>query len=273
MEETNISKEEIKDAFTEALKEEKDREVLKTTNTTTVDLPSAGLMNKNIKSVTLRRMSVKEMKTLHTSSDPNYLTTLLIGCIVEPSNITAYDLHPNDVIYLLFILRHISSPRNVVQKSICDVCRKEFDVEIKIDELLVNYSTTDNNEFTIKLEENGDVITFRILSEGEIVDKERLALRKARQENMSEEDTQWYTLLARTVYWIEAINDKHIEDFKEKLEYLSNLSAFDFETLRQAYATEVNKFGLNRKFITTCPHCSNDVEVEAYIAPDFFRLV
>lgn len=269
----NITEETIQEAVTEAIKVTENEKVLTRSNTTTVQLPSNGLLNKNITEITLRKMSVREMKTLHTSSDPNFLTTLLLGCIVKPTKIVVDDLHPNDIIYLLFVLRYISSPKDIVQESVCPTCRKAVEVPVKVPELSVNYFSGEMNDFEVTLPECGDKITFRLLSEGEITEKEKLAKRKAKQQELSEDDTYWYILFTRTAHWLVCKNDVEFENFKEKSEFLENLSAYDFETLRLAYSNEVEKFGLNRKFIATCSNCKDEIEVEAYIAPDFFRLV
>lgn len=268
-----ITQEQIRDTVVEAAKEVESTKIVRTQNTTTVDLPSNGLMNKNITRVTLRKMSVMEMKTLHTSMDPNYLSNLILSVITEPSNITLEDLHPNDVIYLLFVLRYISSPKNITQLAECPTCKRGIEFQVSVQELDVNYSKEDDNEFSVTLPECGDKLTFKILSEGSIIDTERIAQRKAKQQNLSEEDTAWSLILAKTSYWLMTKNDLDFEKFNDKLEYISSLSAYDFETLRVAYAKEVEKFGLDRKIITTCDNCKDEIEVEAYISPDFFRLV
>ena len=265
--------EELKDVMVDAIKEANNQRVLTRSNTITVSLPSNGLMNKNITEITMRKMSTLEMKTLHTSSDPNFLDKLLLGCIVSPNKITLEDLHPNDIIYLLFVLRYISSPKDLTQMIICPNCKKDSVVSIKINELNVKYAKDPDNEFLVKLEECEDTITFRLLSEGEILDKDKIMSRKARQEDLSPDEEAWNSLLSRTANWLVYKNDKEFTDFKEKTDYLLSLSAYDFETLRLAYAKEVASFGLERNYITTCSKCKEDVEVEAYIAPDFFRLV
>lgn len=244
-------------------------------NTTTVRLPSNGLINPNITEVTLRRMTTKQSKALFTSSDPNYLTTLLLSCIVEPVNIKATDLHSNDVIYLLFILRYISSPKALQQKVICQrgSCQHTYETEVKINELKVNYATPEKYILNCKLPDTGDVITFKILSEGELINCENIANRKIKQENIPLAEEEWNRMLAKIAYMIQTVNDKEFNTFDEKIKYLEDLSYYDFEYFNKIYNDIISSFGVDRKVISTCPKCGNTNEVYAYISPEFFRLI
>lgn len=270
---TQMTQSELTKAVVQAEKEVRNAEIKANSNTITVKLPSNGLINPNITEVTLKRMSALQSKTLFTSNDPNYLTTLIMDCIVEPSNITPKDLHPNDVVYLLFILRHISSPKNVTQTWRCDNprCLKQFQTQVKIQELPVEYATPDKYDLSIKLPDSGDVLEFKILSEGELTDCQKIAERQVRQFEI--QDEQWHVMISKIAYMITTKNGLEFEKFKDKVEYLESLSAYDFDSFNKAYNDIISTFGLNRKYIDTCPHCNEPVEVEAYIAPDFFRLV
>lgn len=271
--ETQIPKEELQSSIAKSIEQVKADEIKTSQNTTTVQLPSNGLLNPNIKEVTLRRMTVKESKTLYTSSDGDYLATLIKGCIVDPVNITLKDLHPNDIIYLSFILRYISSPKKVMQKAICQnpKCRKVFTHQVDINNLKVKYATPDEYNYLVKLPDCGSTVKFKILSEYEITNCEKIATRRARQENV--DDTDWYTLTSKIAYMITDIDNEPQEDMDKKLEFIESLSAYDFESFNKAYNDITSTFGLNRSFYEECPHCKEDVEVEAYIAPDFFQLV
>ena len=72
---------------------------------------------------------------------------------------------------------------------------------------------------------------------------------------------------------IKAVNDKEFDTFKEKLDYLENLSYYDFEFFNKKYNDIITSFGVDRKLISTCPECNNTNEVMVYISPDFFRLI
>lgn len=270
---TNLTQEDLTKSMVQAQKEVANAEVKANSNTTTVQLPSNGLMNPNIKEVTLKRMSTLQSKTLFTSNDPNYLTTLILDCIVEPANITISDLHPNDIVYLIFILRYISSPKNIIQTWRCDNprCLKEFETQVKVRELEVDYATPDKYNLTVKLPDSGDTLGFKILSEGDLTNCEKIADRQIRQFNI--QDDKWHKLISKIGYMIVTKNDLEFESFKDKINYLESLSAYDFDTFNKAYNDVISSFGLNRKYVDTCPHCGEPVEVEAYIAPDFFRLV
>ena len=270
---TNLTQPELTQAIVQAEKEIKNAEIKANSNTITVKLPSNGLINPNITEVTLKRMSALQSKTLFTSNDPNYLTTLILDCIVDPSNITPKDLHPNDVVYLIFILRHISSPKNVMQTWRCDNqrCLKQFQTQVKIQELNVNYATPESYVLSTKLPDCGDDIEFKILSEGELTDCEKIAERQIRQFDIDNET--WHKMISKIAYMITTKNGLEFEKFKDKVEYLESLSAYDFDSFNKVYNDIISTFGLDRKYVDTCPHCNEPVEVEAYIAPDFFRLV
>lgn len=269
------NKEEILESLENSRKQEKANEIKATENTTTVKLPSNGLINPNITEVTLRRMTTKQAKALFTTSDANYLTTLLMSCIIEPVNIKTTDLHSNDIIYLLFILRYISSPKQLEQRVYCTnpVCRHDYVEKIDIQKLKVDYATPEKYVLNCKLPDSGDVIEFKILSEGELINCENIANRKIKQEGVKPSDEDWTRAISKIAYMIKTVNDKEFDTFKEKLDYLENLSYYDFEFFNKKYNDIITSFGVDRKLISTCPECNNTNEVMVYISPDFFRLI
>lgn len=269
------NKEEILESLENSRKQEKANEIKATENTTTVKLPSNGLINPNITEVTLRRMTTKQAKALFTTSDANYLTTLLMSCIIEPVNIKTTDLHSNDIIYLLFILRYISSPKQLEQRVYCTnpVCRHDYIEKIDIQKLKVDYATPEKYVLNCKLPDSGDVIEFKILSEGELINCENIANRKIKQEGVKPSDEDWTRAISKIAYMIKTVNDKEFNTFKEKLDYLENLSYYDFEFFNKKYNDIITSFGVDRKLISTCPECNNTNEVMVYISPDFFRLI
>lgn len=270
-----MSKDEILETMENARKQRRAEEIKSTENTTTVKLPSNGLINPEIKEVTLKRMTTKQSKALFTSSDPNYLTTLLLSCIIEPVNIKATDLHSNDVVYLLFILRYISSPKALIQKVICQKgsCQHTYEEEIKIPELPVKYATPEEYKLVCTLPDKGDVIEFKILSEGELINCENIANRKIKQDNIPVAEEEWCRMLSKIAYMIQTVNEKEFETFTEKLNYIEDLSYYDFESFNKVYNDIISSFGVERKVISTCPKCGNTNEVYAYISPEFFRLI
>ena len=269
------NKEEILESLENSRKQEKANEIKATENTTIVKLPSNGLINPNITEVTLRRMTTKQAKALFTTSDANYLTTLLMSCIIEPVNIKTTDLHSNDIIYLLFILRYISSPKQLEQRVYCTnpVCRHDYIEKIDIQKLKVDYATPEKYVLNCKLPDSGDVIEFKILSEGELINCENIANRKIKQEGVKPSDEDWTRAISKIAYMIKTVNDKEFDTFKEKLDYLENLSYYDFEFFNKKYNDIITSFGVDRKLISTCPECNNTNEVMVYISPEFFRLI
>lgn len=271
----SVSKEEIFESLENSRKQKAADEIKANENTITVKLPSNGLINPNIKEVTLKRMTTKQSKALFTSNDPNYLTTLLLSCIIEPVNIKANDLHSNDVIYLLFILRYISSPKHLMQKVICQNynCQHEYDEVIKINELPVNYATPEEYELKCKLPDSGDIVEFKVLSEGELINCENIANRKIKQDKIPIAEEEWTRMISKISYMILRVNDKEFDTFNEKLKYIENLTYYDFEYFNDVYSKIISSFGLERTVISTCPECGNTNEVNVYISPEFFRLI
>ena len=256
-----------------ALNEVSRDEIVSNQATTTVKLPSNGLMNPNITQVTLKRMTTLQAKTLYSSLDANYLASLIKGCIVEPTNITLDDLHPNDIIYLAFILRYISSPKNVVQKVRCEECGKVYDATVNVRELNVNYYDPEGKSFNVTLPDSEDRIHFKVLSEGALQHCEKITQRKIKQDNLSGDAVNWELLISKLCYMIDTKNDEPFESFDSKRQYIESLSAYDFQTFNLAYSNMCETFGIDRKFTSECSDCGTPNEVEAIIPPDFFRLV
>lgn len=269
------TKEEILSSYENARKQEKADEIKSTQQTTKVKLPSNGLINPNITEVTLKRMTTMQSKTLFSNNDPNFLTTLVMSCIIEPVNITINDLHPNDIIYLIFVLRHISSPKDVIQRAVCTNyrCRHEFTYPVKIQDLKVDYADTENITTTCTLPDSGDRIKFNILSEGQLTECDKITDRKIKQQNIEYAERDWFKIISKIAYMIESKNDVPFESFDDKKAYLENLSAYDFEYFNNEYDKILTSFGLDRKMVVSCPKCDEAVEVEAYVSPEFFRLV
>lgn len=273
MNETSLESKDLIASTKSAIGEASRDEIISDKATTTVKLPSNGLINPNITQVTLKRMSVLQAKTLYSSLDANYLSSLIKGCIIDPVDISLNDLHPNDIIYLAFVLRHISSPKNVVQKVRCSDCGFIYEAPVRVPELKVNYYDPKGKKFIVTLPDADDQIHFRILSEGELQRCEKIAQRKSRQDNLSDDEASWELLLSKLCYMIDSKNDEPFEDFEAKRDYLLSLSAYDFQTFNKAYSEIGESFGLDRKFISECTKCGASNEEEAVIPPDFFRLV
>ena len=273
MNETSLETKEVFESTKNAISEASRDETISNKATTTVKLPSNGLINPNVTQVTLKRMSVLQAKTLYSSLDANYLSSLIKGCIIDPVNISLDDLHPNDIIYLAFILRHISSPKNVVQKVRCSECGKIYDATVRVPDLKVNFYDPKDKKFNVELPDSGDRLHFKVLSEGELQHCEKIAQRKNRQSNISEDEAAWELLISKLCYMIQSKNDEPFEDFDAKRTYLESLSAYDFQTFNKAYSDIGESFGLDRKFVSECTSCNASNEEEAIIPPDFFRLV
>ena len=84
-------------------------------------------------------------------------------------------------------------------------------------------------------------------------------------------DTATYTFDTRLDRTIGNINGKPFDSAEEKKTYLENMSLRDYNKLSKAADKIRNSFGLVRESEYICKNCKRAMEVEAMIAPEFFR--
>lgn len=239
-----------------------------------VALPSAGYFGGPL-NVKVRRMTIREEEILYLSDDnPNYLDDIALSCIVSPSNVSLNQLHPNDLMCILFAIRNISFDATYRQNSICPSCRQSHIETVDITKLPINF--LDKNYVDImrevKLPDSGDTITLKILTEGELLaldEKIQQGIRTNKIVNPNQ--IKLYEFQMRREAVIDLLNGEPFKGIQEKRNYINNMTSKDYNKIMNASNAIRNSFGLDRTLEVKCPNCKRTYESEAAIVPEFFR--
>ena len=157
----------------------------------TYKVPSAGLFGGPTE-VTMRPMTTKEEKIIYTSRDMSFIEKIVKSCIVEPKDVKMSELHPNDITYLLYMLRELTFGPNYRQKMQCPYCDLKQDIEIDITEMTYDVLELDglDEKLKVTLPVCGDTIQLKLLSQGEFNEISETIKRMNRQNKLS--DTEGY---------------------------------------------------------------------------------
>ena len=234
----------------------------------TYKVPSAGLFGGPTE-VTLRPMTTKEEKIIYTSRDMSFIEKIVKSCIVEPKNVDIDLLHPNDITYLLYMIRELTFGPNYKQKMQCPYCGLRQDIEIDITEM--TYEILDleslDEKLNVKLPVCGDTIQLKLLSQGDFNHIDEYIKRLVRQNKL--EDPEGYKYVYRFAKMIKTINGEEKEDIKEVISYIDNLNMKDFGAIKEVL--QDIPIGINTLNIRKCRNCGEEVEVFGAAVPEFFR--
>lgn len=234
----------------------------------TYKVPSAGLFGGPTE-VTLRPMTTKEEKIIYTSRDMSFIEKIVKSCIVEPKNIDIDLLHPNDITYLLYMIRELTFGPNYKQKMQCPYCGLRQDIEIDITEM--TYEILDleslDEKLNVKLPVCGDTVQLKLLSQGDFNHIDEYIKRLVRQNKL--EDPEGYKYVYRFAKMIKTINGEEKEDIKEVISYVDNLNMRDFGAIKEVL--QDIPIGINTLNIRKCRNCGEEVEVFGAAVPEFFR--
>ena len=234
----------------------------------TYKVPSAGLFGGPTE-VTLRPMTTKEEKIIYTSRDMSFIEKIVKSCIVEPKNVDIDLLHPNDITYLLYMIRELTFGPNYKQKMQCPYCGLRQDIEIDITEM--TYEILDleslDEKLNIKLPVCGDTVQLKLLSQGDFNHIDEYIKRLVRQNKL--EDPEGYKYVYRFAKMIKTINGEEKEDIKEVISYVDNLNMRDFGAIKDILQSI--PIGINTLNIRKCRNCGEEVEVFGAAVPEFFR--
>lgn len=234
----------------------------------TYKVPSAGLFGGPTE-VTLRPMTTKEEKIIYTSRDMSFIEKIVKSCIVEPKNVDIDLLHPNDITYLLYMIRELTFGPNYKQKMQCPYCGLRQDIEIDITEM--TYEILDleslDEKLNVKLPVCGDTIQLKLLSQGDFNHIDEYIKRLVRQNKL--EDPEGYKYVYRFAKMIKTINGEEKEDIKEVISYVDNLNMRDFGAIKDVL--QDIPIGINTLNIRKCRNCGEEVEVFGAAVPEFFR--
>ena len=231
-------------------------------------VPSAGLFGGPTE-VTLRPMTTKEEKIIYTSRDMSFIEKIVKSCIVEPKNVDIDLLHPNDITYLLYMIRELTFGPNYKQKMQCPYCGLRQDIEIDITEM--TYEILDleslDEKLNVKLPVCGDTVQLKLLSQGDFNHIDEYIKRLVRQNKL--EDPEGYKYVYRFAKMIKTINGEEKEDIKEVISYVDNLNMRDFGAIKDVL--QDIPIGINTLNIRKCRNCGEEVEVFGAAVPEFFR--
>lgn len=234
----------------------------------TYKVPSAGLFGGPTE-VTLRPMTTKEEKIIYTSRDMSFIEKIVKSCIVEPKNVDIDLLHPNDITYLLYMIRELTFGPNYKQKMQCPYCGLRQDIEIDITEM--TYEILDleslDEKLNVKLPVCGDTVQLKLLSQGDFNHIDEYIKRLVRQNKL--EDPEGYKYVYRFAKMIKTINGEEKEDIKEVISYVDNLNMRDFGAIKEIL--QDIPIGINTLNIRKCRNCGEEVEVFGAAVPEFFR--
>ena len=234
----------------------------------TYKVPSAGLFGGPTE-VTLRPMTTKEEKIIYTSRDMSFIEKIVKSCIVEPKNVDIDLLHPNDITYLLYMIRELTFGSNYKQKMQCPYCGLRQDIEIDITEM--TYEILDleslDEKLNVKLPVCGDTVQLKLLSQGDFNHIDEYIKRLVRQNKL--EDPEGYKYVYRFAKMIKTINGEEKEDIKEVISYVDNLNMRDFGAIKEVL--QDIPIGINTLNIRKCRNCGEEVEVFGAAVPEFFR--
>lgn len=234
----------------------------------TYKVPSAGLFGGPTE-VTLRPMTTKEEKIIYTSRDMSFIEKIVKSCIVEPKNVDIDLLHPNDITYLLYMIRELTFGPNYKQKMQCPYCGLRQDIEIDITEM--TYEILDleslDEKLNVKLPVCGDTVQLKLLSQGDFNHIDEYIKRLVRQNKL--EDPEGYKYVYRFAKMIKTINGEEKEDIKEVISYVDNLNMRDFGAIKDVL--QDIPIGINTLNIRKCRNCGEEVEVFGAAVPEFFR--
>lgn len=233
----------------------------------TYKVPSNGLFGGPLE-VTLRPLTTKEEKMLYTSRDETFLNKIVKSCVVEPKDFDLRKLHPNDITYLLYMLRELTFGEKYKQKVVCQECGEKQDTEINITEMTFNVLELDELEEKLKVELpiNGDIIQLQLLSQGDFDDIDNTIKKLKRQDRL--QDPEGYEYVYKFAKMVKTINGETQENIKDTINYIEDLNMRDFAEIKLALSQI--PLGIDTTNIRTCKKCGEEMEVIGAIVPEFF---
>lgn len=234
----------------------------------TFKLPSAGVFGGPAE-VTVRPMTTKEEKIIYTSRDGSFLEKIVKSCIVEPKDISMDLLHPNDISYLLYMIREMTFGPTYRQTTVCPNCGLKQEVIVDITEM--TYEILDTNtideKLKVKLPICGDTLQLKLVSQGEFNEIDEKVKRLLHQDKVA--DPEGYKYIYRFAKMVKSINGEEKTDIKEVISYLDNLNMRDFAEIKDTLANI--PIGINTLNIRNCRACGEEMEVFGAAVPEFFR--
>lgn len=234
-------------------------------------LPSKGLFynNPNMKSITLRRMTVKEDKIrMRNEGEDRIRKDLLQACTVG-EGIDIGQLTLFDVNYLLFCLRRISLLNNIYKvRCICPHCDAEFIDEIDLTKLNIKYAEESNlPNFDIELPISRIKIRLKYPTlESTILFRDRISDYLKMNSNA---DIGEILYSLGDMLYIEKVNGTNVL-YEELEDIINSLDIIDSRAIKKAIRELDGKYGMDDDITCQCPNCKKDVHHGLPITGELF---
>ena len=235
--------------------------------TEVVKMPSRGMIPGVPKEVTIRAIQRKDKKKMLMSETDNILLSLLQYSIVAPTDFNVYNLLPFESEYLLYRLRILTYGPNHTFKHKCQYCGETNDVEMDLNSIpILELPDKFKITFDITLPVSGNVLTCKLLSEGEKlnINKQAKELKNATGNDNVDIDMIWE---ARIV----AINGNSKIAPIEKSQFLDEMNDYDSEYFMEYYIKYEGNYGLQTKLKYSCDKCGKMNESDMPSIYTFFR--
>lgn len=235
--------------------------------TEVVKMPSKGMIPGVPKEVTIRAIQRKDKKKLLMSETNDVLLSLLQYSIVAPTDFNVYNLLPFESEYLLYRLRILTYGPNHTFKQQCRYCGEINDVEMDLNSIpILELPTGFKMTFDIPLPVSGDILTCKLLTEGEKINinKQAKELENATGDENSGLDMIWESRII-------AINGNKKLAPIEKTQFLDEMNDYDSEYFMEYYNYYEGNYGLQSKLRYACDKCGKPNESEMPSIYTFFR--
>ena len=230
-----------------------------------VQMISRGLLPNIPKVITIKALQRKDKKKVLMSNTDDILLSLLQACIVNPENFNVYNLLPFESQYLLYRLRILTYGNENTFEDRCPYCGEINKVTMDLNSIpIIDIPDNFKLTFDIALPVSGDVLTCRLLTEGE--------LSKIRKDSKEFTDNTGAEDLDRI--WesrIVAINGQTKLAPIEISQYLDEMLDYDSEYFMEYYGKYSGNYGLQTKLHYACDKCNRKVESEMPSIATFFR--
>lgn len=232
-----------------------------------INMISKGLLPGIPKEVTIRAIQRKDKKKLLMSNVDDPLLALLQECVVTPNNFNVYNLLGFEAEYLLYRLRVLTYGAEYTFKENCPYCGGTNDVNVDLSNIpILDVPDDFSIIFDIPLPVSGDVLTCKLLTEGEKINISKSAKQfKEEAGNQSAEiDMIWESRIV-------AINGNSKIAPIEISQYLDSMNDYDSEYFMEYYANKEGNYGLQTKLKFNCDNCGKYVESNMPSIYTFFR--
>lgn len=226
----------------------------------TFTLPSMGLIypSGNPKTITLRRMTVREDRIrMRNESESKIRKDILQACTLD-QGIDIGQLALFDVNYLLFCLRRISLLNNAYKvKLVCPNCESEFIDEIDLSKLKIRYASKENlPNFNIELPISKAKVKLKFPTlNGMIMFGDSIT-----EYSKMNPDIDMSELLYAygDIIYISEINGKYVI-FEEIEDFIDSIDLVDLKYLKSELKKLDNLYGFDDEILCKCPNCKKEI--------------